>query len=173
MTPAIIQTLRGRWLAIATHAGLWVLLLLSVRHLGGNTPLFREANPSFAPPQTAAPVARLDALYSSAQSFRPPANADLVNPFLTRYFGPAPAGPPPTTRRIELTYQGFFQTADGPTRAIVKLGDAFIVADVGALVETNLFVAQATMQTLTLTNRAAQTNVLTLNSKKELEVPLK
>ena len=38
--------------------------------------------------------------------------------------------------------------------------------------EANLFVADATMQNLTLTNSAAQTNILVLNTKKPLEVPI-
>ena len=52
------------------------------------------------------------------------------------------------------------------------MGDIFIVAPIGGTVATKLFVADATMQTLTLTNHNAQTNVVPLNSKKEFEVPL-
>ena len=35
------------------------------------------------------------------------------------------------------------------------------------------FAADATMQTLLLTNPAAGTNLLTLNAKKEVEVPIR
>ena len=83
-----------------------------------------------------------------------------------------PAAPVPTTRKIEVTYQGFYESGDGPRQVIVKVGEAFIVAPIGARVATNLFVSTATMQTLTLTNLAAQTNILSLNTKKEIEVPI-
>ncbi|NOS69076.1 MAG: hypothetical protein HOP33_04015 [Verrucomicrobia bacterium] len=42
----------------------------------------------------------------------------------------------------------------------------------GGRVTTNLFILDPGMQTLTLTNSAAQTNVIMLNTKKEVEVPL-
>ena len=80
--------------------------------------------------------------------------------------------PPPTTRKIEVTYQGFYQTGEGPKQTIFKLGDAFLVAPVGAQIATSLFVADATMQALTLTNLAAQTNIVPLNMKKEIVVPI-
>ena len=44
---------------------------------------------------------------------------------------------------------------------------------IGAKVVSNLFVAQATMQTLTLTNPAALTNILSVNTKKEIEIPIR
>jgi hypothetical protein len=44
---------------------------------------------------------------------------------------------------------------------------------VGGRIANDLFVADAAMQTLTLTNAAAQTNVLALNTKKTVEVPVK
>jgi hypothetical protein len=80
--------------------------------------------------------------------------------------------PPPTTRNIELTYQGFYQAGDGTKHTICKLGDTFIAVPVGGKIATNLFVADATLQALTLTNQAAQTNILPLNAKKELVVPM-
>ena len=71
-----------------------------------------------------------------------------------------------------MTYQGFYQTGDGPKHTIFKLGDAFLVAPIGARIATNLFIAEATMQALTLTNLTAQTNILPLNAKKEIVVPI-
>ena len=55
---------------------------------------------------------------------------------------------------------------------IVKLADAFVVKPVGVRVSTNWFLGDATMQALTLTNLAAQTNLLPLNTTKEIEVPI-
>jgi hypothetical protein len=47
-----------------------------------------------------------------------------------------------------------------------------MVAPIGARIATNLFIADATMQALTLTNLAVQTNILPLNVKQELVVPI-
>ena len=56
---------------------------------------------------------------------------------------------------------------------MLRFGDTLIGIPVGGSVVSNLFVAEATFKTLTLTNHIAQTNVLTVNVKKEVEVPLK
>jgi hypothetical protein len=53
------------------------------------------------------------------------------------------------------------------------VGDLFVVAVIGAPITTNLFVADASLQSLLLTNHVAQTNLLPLNVKKEIEVPIK
>jgi len=46
------------------------------------------------------------------------------------------------------------------------------VAQVGSNVTANLFVAAATMMSLTLTNPVAQTNLLPLNAKTPIKVPI-
>ena len=171
LRPAITKAMRSRWLAAGVHAGLWLVLFLAVTHLGGKAFDSREADSSANPPQSPVPVARLELLFSPAVWPKTLAETNTLNPFATRQFMPAQT-PPATTRKIELTYQGFYQTGDGPKHAIFKLGDAFMAAPMGARVATNLFVAEATMQALTLTNQAAQTNLLPLNVKKEIEIPI-
>ncbi len=171
----MLQILRSRWLALGVHAGLWLMLYLAVVSLGGNVPEFRETDAFSKPSQSPAPVARLVTLFSPGIWPKPIADTNALNPFVTTYFipSPTPAAPPPTIRKIELTYLGFYQTADGPKHAVVKLGDSFIVSPLGAKVASNLFAAQATLQMLTLTNPAAQTNLLPVNTKKEIEVPIR
>jgi hypothetical protein len=124
---------------------------------------------------TPVPVAKLGKLFSPTNWPKNVVDAGGLNPFVTTYFIPTtpPPPPPPTTRKFELTYQGFYRTADGPKHALLRLGDTLIGVQVGGLVVTNLFVIDATVQTLTLTNSAAQTNVLTLNTKQTVEVPIK
>ena len=51
--------------------------------------------------------------------------------------------------------------------------DKLVSIPVGGMVTTNLFVVDAAMQSLTLTNTAAQTNLLGLNARQVIEVPLK
>lgn len=173
MPPVLLQTLRSRWFALCVHAGLWVLLFLVLGKVGGHTPEFQDEIASSLPAQSPAPVAPLAALFSPASWGRALVDTNSLNPFLTRYFVPAAPPPPATTRKIEVTYQGFYETGDGPKNVVIKVGEGFVIARPGLTIATNLFVAQASMQTLTLTNLAAQTNLLLLNAKKELEVPVK
>jgi hypothetical protein len=175
MKPVLAQTfLRSRWFVISVHAALWLLLYCAVMRLGGKTPDFHDAAGLSAPTHSALPAARLEALFASGAWPKPSTDTNSLNPFFTRHFTPSPAppAPPPTTRKIELTYQGFYETEGGPKHAIVKLGDSFLVAAIGAKLTANLYAAEASMQSLILTNPAAQTNILGLNAKKEVEVPV-
>lgn len=169
------ETLRSRSFSAGLHAGLWLLLVLAVIGIGGRAPHFREADADPSGVHTPVPVAKLEKLFSPGNWPQQVVGTTGLNPFATTHFIPtAPLPPPPpTTRRIELTYQGFYRTADGPKHVLLRLGDALIGIQVGGLVTTNLFVIDATLKTLTLTNSAAQTNVLTLNTKQVVEVPLK
>ena len=122
--------------------------------------------------QPLAPVAGLEHLFDESGWPKLLVSHDASDPFFTRYFVP-PAPPPPTTRKIDVTYLGFYQTSDGPRTTIFKLGNSYQVAPIGTRIETNLFLANATMQALTLTNLGGQTNILPLNRKSELTVPIK
>jgi hypothetical protein len=174
---ALIQILRTRWFSLALNTSLWLLLFLVIRGLGGKAPDFRTTDPAQLPTPIPVPVGKLDSLFSSAQLPRPGADSNAFNLFFTRFFvpPPAPAPPPaPTTKKIEVTYQGFYQSGEESKHAVIKIADAFVVAKVGtAVMSTNLFVSDATMQSLILTNLASETNVLPLNIKKEIEVPIK
>ncbi|MBP9902105.1 MAG: hypothetical protein KBH45_11640, partial [Verrucomicrobia bacterium] len=79
---------------------------------------------------------------------------------------------PPTTWKLELAYQGYYRTSDGPIYALVLMGEKLVPIPVGGRVVTNLFVVDATLRTLTLTNTIAQTNVIALNTKQVVEVPI-
>ena len=81
--------------------------------------------------------------------------------------------PPPTTWKLELSYQGFYRTADGPKYAVIRMGEKLVSITEGSMLVTNLYVVDATARALTLTNTAVQTNVLALNTKQVIEVPLK
>jgi hypothetical protein len=175
MKAGFTESVRTRGFAIAVHVALWVLLYLALSGFRAQPPEYHEAEASSTQVQSPVPVAKLDQLFSAAPvtNVLPPTNVPSL--FFTKYFVPtqAPALPPPTTRKIELTYEGFYQTAEGTPQTMVRLGDGHIVSALGARVASNLFVAAVTMQTLTLTNPARQTNLLPLNVKKAIEVPLK
>jgi hypothetical protein len=174
------ETLRSRWFSICLHAGLWLLLLLAVigSGLGGRAPQFREAVANPAAVTTPVPVAKLEILFAPTNYPKIVVDTATLNLFTTSYFVPPPKptpppAPPPTTWKIELTYQGFYRTGDGPKYALVRLGEKLVGIPVGGIVVTNLFVVDADLQTLTLTNTAVQTNILILNTKQVVEVPLK
>lgn len=171
VTPTINRVIRSRWLAVGVHAGLWLLLLLALTHLGGKSFEYRETDSASNPPQSSVPVTRLETLFAPGAWPKAAADTNAVNPFWTRYFIPS-APPPPTTRTIEVTYLGFYRAGDSLKQAVFKVGDAFKAAAVGAKVDTALFVAEATTQALTLTNLTAQTNIVLLNTKKEIVVPI-
>lgn len=175
MSSTLIQILRGRAFALSVHVSLWALLALVIFKIGGKAPDFRNTDSFSAPPQTLAPVARLGSLFASSQWPTSAAVTEGSSPFFTRYFVPvpSPAPPPRTTRKIEVTYQGYYQAEGSSKTAIVKLGDTFIVVPIGAAVATNFYAAEASLQSLTLTNPTSEPTLLPLNTKKEIEVPIK
>ena len=172
MHPTLKKTLRTRWFVACLHASLWLLVYLALTNLGGKAPDFRDADAAATPPQSPAPVAGLERLFSPGIWPKSLIDTNRLNPFFSPYFIPPAPPPPATTRKIEVTYQGFYQTGDDLKRVIFKLGEAYLVAPIGARIATNLFIAEATMQVLTLTNLSAQTNILPLNAKKEIVVPI-
>jgi hypothetical protein len=167
----LTQILRSRWLAVATHLGLWLLLYLSLLALAGSSSSLREAEGSTLAARSPVPVAGLEDLFAPGTWPRPAADTNSLDPFYTKHFIP-PTAPPATTRKIEVVYQGFYQTDNGPKQALVRLGGVFVSCPIGGTIATNVFVAELTFQTMTLTNRSAQTNVVPLNATKEIEVPI-
>ncbi len=174
MMPLLVQIVRSRWFAVGVHAGLWLLLFLAATRFGAKAPALRDTVPLSAPAQSPAPVSKLERLFSPGIWPRIIADTNTTSVFFTRHFipQPAPIPPPPTTRKIDITYLGFYQTDAHPRQVMVKLADALVDKPIGARVSTNWFFAEATVQALTLTNVAGQTTLLPLNAKKEIEVPV-
>ncbi len=171
----VMQMLRSRWFVVGVHAGLWVLLGLGLAQLGAKAPPYRDSTAGPALSSSPVPVSRLGAVFANPPLCLTLAFTNEVNPFYTKHFTPppAPTPPAPTTQKIEVTYQGFYDNGEGVTYAVVKMADTFKSTQVGMPLATNHYVAQATMQSLLLTNPAAQTNLLPINVKKEIEVPVK
>jgi hypothetical protein len=168
--------LKSRWFALMVHGALWLLLMLGITSFHGTSPHYHDTDVSRGQPQVLPPVAHLGELYSSQAVVSRITKPEATSPFYTRYFVPAPAPappPPPTTRKIEVTYLGFYKTVGAPKKTMVRMADAFVETSVGSRFVTNLFVAEATMQGLILTNNAGQTNLLPMNVKTIVEVPLK
>lgn len=171
----VAQFLRSPWLAAVVHASLWLLLYFCVSSVGGVAPVYTAADGLEAVAQVPVPISKLRSLFTETEwpvIADPATKAQSI--FGTTHFIPAPkpAQPPPTTRKIELTYQGFY-SVDGRSLAMLKLGDKFIVAPIGSNVTANLFAAESSITGLVLTNPAGQTNLLRLNVKQTVEVPIK
>ncbi len=174
MTPAVTRAIRSRWLAISTHVALWLLLYVAVMGLRGKPPEMKESDGTSPPPVRLVPVERAAQLMNRSSWPQLNAATNTTNPFFTKHFipPPTPAPPPPTTRKIELVYLGFYISDGSKKQTMVKMADSFLVTPIGSKVTANLFAADATALSLTLTNTTAQTNLLPLNVKKELEVPI-
>ena len=177
MSTALQQILRSRWFVLCLHGALWLILYLGVSNLRGPAPsVFKQGAGAQSANDRALPILKLEPLFAPGQVAEALGNiTNAPNPFFTRYFVPPapPAPPPPTTRKIEVAYQGFYQTAEGPKHAVLSLAGGLMVVRVGGLVATNWYAADASMQSVVLTNTSAQTNVLTINTKKEIEVPVR
>jgi hypothetical protein len=174
MKQPILQTLKSRLFALIVHLAIWVVVCLAAIGLTGTMPDVHEEEAFSAPPQDPVPVSKLGQLFSPDARPKSLATNTNLSAFYTRNFVPpaVQAAPAPTTRKFDLTYQGYYDAPDVSRQTIIKLGDAFIVSPVGGRVISNLFVANASYQALVLTNTTSQTNILLLNTKKEIEVPI-
>jgi len=172
MPPVIKKALRNRWFVTGVHVCLWLLLYVIVVHLGGKAPDYLAADAAPNPLQSPVPVAGLEGLFAPGVWPKSLSETNMLNPFYTRYFVP-PAPPPPTTRKIEVSYHGFYQSGNGLKQAVFKLDQVYGLAPIGTRITNDLYVADAVIQALTLTNHAAQTNIVPLNAKKEIIIPIK
>ncbi len=176
MNTIILQILRSRWLAWGLHASLWLLLYLAFMGLDGESPTLQESSAFSGPPQPWVPVANASALFSPAPWPKSLVATNVSNLFFTTTFvkpPPPPPPPPPTTRKILVGYQGYFQAPDGLKMVMVVVETNSFLARVGAPVVTNHFISDAVLLSMTLTNAAGQTNVIALNTKKEIDIPIK
>jgi hypothetical protein len=160
---------RDRWIAILLLAGLLILLFLVLGDYGVGLPQFprpvRESESAVLP----ITEAQLEALL--APEAVPVLRAtNLSSPFFTAHFEPRKP-PPPTTRKVSMIYQGFFESTDGDKQAFVRVGDANLTVALGGPVIADLAVSEISVPALTVTNSASRTNVLEFNKTVSVEVP--
>lgn len=159
---------RNFWLSVMLLAGLLLLFAAAVAGFGGRLPPLKPLPRAGVPPSELLPPAQVDALFSTnaLPSADVPTNA--MNPFYTLYFQPPP---PPPTKKVALLYQGCFESSRGVRLGYVRLGEALLVLTNGAKVVADHFVQSISVQALSLTNAAGQTNLLKFNTPSTLEVP--
>jgi len=166
---------KSRFVAGALILGLAVLLFFAVAGLGSRLPAFPSGKYPIIGSIVDAPLEQIDALQNVSSWPRLDAKQNTSNPFFTMHFQPPPPPPPPkpaTSRKVDLTYQGFFETPVGGRHAFVKVGDGLVVGPAGTKVVADLMVKEMNLRTLTMTNQSAQTNLLEFNQKKTIEVPM-
>jgi hypothetical protein len=172
----LAYTLRNRWFALLVHGGLWLLLIATLSSLDRARIRYSQASTLTPLTTNLVPIARIEHAAKLFSTPRPPgADTNMIDPFFTRHFSPpvTPSPPPPTSRKIELIYQGFYETEGAPRHAFIRLGDILLAAPAGSNFAANLFISGMDASSLKLTNQAGQTSVLGLNVKKEVEVPAK
>jgi hypothetical protein len=161
---------RDRWIASLLLVGLLVLLVLVLRDYGVRLPRFpqptRHSETAFIPVSDM----QLDEMLAAA-SIPALRSTNFTSPFFTTHFQP-PKPPAPTTRKVNMVYQGFFQSTDGDKQAFLRVDDANRTVALGRPVIADLAVSDIQTRTLTLTNSASRTNVLEFNKTVAVEVPV-
>jgi len=152
-----------------------LLLVLVVRDLGGELPTL----PRFVPSATVGTVgptdSRLVQLFAPAALTAVAPATNLPPPFTTAYFQPPPPPPPnpnvKKTRKVTLTYNGFFETSTGEKRAYVVVGGAMAMLPLGAPVISDLMLSNIQRAQLTLRRAVTQEVVVPFRGSTEIEVP--
>ncbi len=156
-------------LALAVLAVLTGLLGLTVWNLGGRLPELKPlGNGPGRPGEDWPTSAQVDAWFALPALTALTATSNAPNPFFTRYFQPPP---PPTTRPVALTYQGYLDSSAGERRAFLQVNDAVRPFTAGARVVADHHVHRIERRSVILTNAAGATNVLEFNVTKILQVP--
>ncbi len=138
-----------------------VLLGLSLLRLGADHDPEFSSRPSTRtfPRHPAADQTR--AVFSAPGQFRWIPLTNHQNPFFTLAIRPpppdAPAPPPPATRKVDVTYRGFFQTSAGVRRAVLTVADRQILAGTGDPIVADYSAVEIDLRHLTATNAAGQT----------------
>jgi|GEM_PF-2218937 len=98
-----------------------------------------------------------------------------TNAFYTTQFlppTPPPKPKPPTSRQVEVLFQGVFESSNGAVEALVKLPDGPVYLKNGAVLLSDWTIESISLKQLILTNRARQTNIFFFSQKGTLEVPV-
>lgn len=161
---------RDRWIASLLLVGLLVLLLLVLRDYGVGLPRFPQ--PQRHPDTAMFPLSDQSWEEMLANAAVPRLHAtNAISPFFTTHFQP-PKPPAPTTRLVNMIYQGYFQSTDGDKQAFVRVDDVDRTIALGQALIADLAVSAIQTRTLTLTNSAARTNLLEFNQSVSVEVPV-
>lgn len=154
-------------------AGLVVIILLA-RDFGGRLPDPPRFEPAAGPAGVGPTNNRVRELFQLQVLAEARPATNLPPAFLTTFFQPPP--PPANakrTRKVALTYAGFFQTATGEKRAYIVVGGPIpTVFAPGATVVSDLVLTNLDRLNLTLQRGATQQVVIPFRGTTEVEVPI-
>ncbi len=165
------------WSLVPTTLVLLALLALSLLRFRGADALNagRLATALPATPQSAAEETRRFFDWPSQVVWV--ALTNHGNPFFTLAIRPAaapkPAPPPPTTRKVDLTYRGFLETSAGVRRAVVQVSETQIIARLGEKIVADFVALEIGMTNLVLTNGTDRGVSLQFAKPQPLEIPAK
>ncbi len=113
--------------------------------------------------------------WATSVSWRPLTNSS--NPFFTLAIQPppppTPPPPPPATRKVDVTYRGFFETSARVRRAVVQVADKQLVAGKGDRILADFGVVEIELRHLGLTNGTGGVVKLDFSKVVSIEVPAK
>jgi hypothetical protein len=162
---------RDYWVAVAMLAVLLALVGLVLRDYGVGLPEFPA--PSAQPTPILPPLhaTEFERLFPGELERELRQDPDRPSPFFTAHFQP-PKPKPPTTRKVNMTYLGLLESSEGRRQAFLRIDNETRNAGVGESIIADLGVADMDLRSLSLTNSAAETNVLQFNVSKAVEVPI-
>lgn len=147
-----------------------------LRDLVPSTTTSHTPNPSIKKTQPTPPLQPALSLFTTNAVPSPSPQPEQTSAFHTSHFVPPPKPPPPaapTTKTVELTYLGFLQAnTNSPKLALVQNADQQWTGSLGSNLVANVFIADITQTSLTVTNTEGQTNQLPFRTKTSLEIPI-
>jgi hypothetical protein len=154
--------------------GLLVLILV-MQDLGGRLPDLPRPESAASPAGMGPTNSRVRDLFLPAAIGRVKPATNLPPPFVTTFF--QPPSPPPSanakhTRKVSISYDGFFQTNAGEKRAYVRVGGAMTLLSPGAPVVSDLMISNIDRLTLTLKRGSTQDVVVPFRGSTEVEIPV-
>jgi hypothetical protein len=164
-------TNRDYWVAIALLVALLGLVALVLRDYGVGLPEFPSSTTRSSPILQPLSTNEFARLFPTDPGKELRQDSGQSSPFFTAHFQP-PKPKPPTTRKVNMTYLGLLESADGRRRAFLRIDDDMWSGSLGEVIIADLAVAAMDLRTLALTNSAAETNLLQFKVSKAVEVPI-
>jgi hypothetical protein len=162
---------RSLLMAAGIFAAVLLILVLLVKDFKDALPGLPRFEPSTAATFPGPTNSRLPELFAPATLAATFQATNLPPPFFTTFFQPPPPPPKRLTRKVNLTYNGFFETAGGQKRAYITVGEKLELLSLGVPVVADVMISNIVRTELTLYQAGTQAVVIPFRSSKEVEVP--
>lgn len=162
---------RAHVMAAAIFAAVVLIMILLARDFKDPLPELPRFEPAAAMAVIGPTNKSLPELFAAASFSEAVRITNGSLPFATTFFEPPPPPPPKKTRKVNLTYNGYFEAVNGEKRAYVLVGDKLDLFPPGAAVVGDVVISNILRTELTL-QQATQAVVVPFRGSKEVEVPL-